>query len=84
MIQVIDNQVVQTELPLTGYLKNGESVSGYNHLSLELLTEEGWLPEVEDRPPYDKVTQMLEIDNYEIFTDKVLVHYKVVDIPIFG
>lgn len=80
MVQVINNKVVQTQLPCCGYLSNGDSVSGYNLLPQEVLKAEGWLPLEENKPQYDETTQYLEIDNYTILESKVTANYKVVDI----
>jgi hypothetical protein len=82
MVQVKNNEVVQTELPQTGYLSNGESVSGYNLLPEEILRLEGWLPLEENRPEYDTETETLKLDNYTIMQDKVTANYKIVPIVI--
>ena len=81
MVQVIDKQVVQTELPSSGYLKNGESVSGYNLLPSDILKEEGWLPLEQTIPIYDEKTQYLQHDNYAIKVNKVVETFIIVAIP---
>ena len=42
MIQVIDGEIKQYNLPKSGYLKDGTSVSGYHLLSQVILKDEGW------------------------------------------
>ncbi|NLB88520.1 MAG: hypothetical protein GX790_04745 [Syntrophomonadaceae bacterium] len=75
------NEVVMTELPKTGVLKDGSTVSGYHLLDEDTLREEGWLP-LEDNPPeYNPETQYLIDDGYEIFEDKVVKKYRIEDIP---
>lgn len=81
MIQVIDNEIKQYNLPKTGTLKDGSTVSGYHLLDEEILLDEGWLP-LEDNPPeYDEETQYLVTDDYEILEDKVIKRYMIEDIP---
>lgn len=81
MIQVIEGKIKQYNLPKTGTLKDGSTVSGYHLLDEETLREEGWLP-LEDNPPeYDSETQYLVFDGYEILEDKVVKKYRVEDIP---
>lgn len=84
MVQVIDGEIIQYYLPRTGYLSDGSSVSGYDILMRsepELAKEEGWLL-LEDNPPeYDKKTQYIIEDSYEILEDKVIKKYVVEDIP---
>jgi len=81
MIQVIDGKIKQYNLPKTGVLKDGSTVSGYHLLDEEILLDEGWLP-LEDIPPeYDEETQYLVNDGYEILEDKVIKKYRIVDIP---
>lgn len=80
MIQVIDGKVKADKLPRVGTLLSGETVSGYHLLPKETLKEDGWLP-VEDNPPeYDKETQYLQPDGYEILKTKVKKKYKIVNI----
>ena len=81
MIQVIEGKIKQYNLPKTGTLKNGSTVSGYHLLPEEVLKQEGWLP-LEDNPPeYDMETQYLTNDGYEILEDKVIKKYSIADIP---
>ncbi|OZV10808.1 hypothetical protein CIW83_18495 [Tissierella sp. P1] len=82
MVQVKDNQIIKHSLPKTGQLKDGSTVSGYDILPLEILLDEGWLPLEDIKPTYDKETQYLLDDGYEILTDKVIKKYKVEDIVI--
>ena len=81
MIQVIDGEIKQYDLPKTGALKDGSTVSGYHLLDEDTLIDEGWLP-LEDIPPeYDEETQYLIQDGYEILEDKVIRKYRIVEIP---
>jgi len=81
MIQVINGGIVQYNLPKTGTLKDGSTVSGYHLLDIAILKDEGWLP-LEDIPPiYDEETEYLVDDGYEILEDKVIKKYKIEDIP---
>ena len=81
MIQVIEGKIKQYNLPRTGTLSTGETVSGYHLLDEETLKDEGWLP-LEDNPPeYDVETQYLASDGYEILEDKVIKKYRIEDIP---
>jgi hypothetical protein len=79
MVQVINGQVMQDVLPQSGILSDGRSVSNYDLLPLNTLKTEGWLPCEENKPVYDKLTQYLVIDNYEVLSDKVIVNFKVVN-----
>jgi hypothetical protein len=81
MIQVINGEIKQYSLPKTGILKDGSTVSGYHLLDEEILKEEGWLPLEDNSPEYDRETQYLINDGYEILEDKVIKKYKIEDIP---
>lgn len=81
-VQIENGQIVKYNLPQTGYLKNGQSVSGYNLLDAETLKQEGWLPLIEEMPVYNSETQYLQHDGYVIETERVISRYKVVDIVI--
>ena len=50
MIQVINGEIKQYQLPKVGTLSDGSTVSGYHLLNEDILKEEGWLP-LEDNPP---------------------------------
>jgi hypothetical protein len=81
LVLVRFNEVVMTELPKTGVLKDGRTVSGYHLLDEDILKEEGWLP-LEDNPPeYNPETQYLVNDGYEILEDKVVKKYRIEDMP---
>ena len=80
MIQVINGEIKQYSLPKTGILKDGSTVSGYHLLDEETLKEEGWLPLGDNPPEYDRETQYLINDGYEILEDKVIKKYKIEDI----
>ena len=81
MIQVINGEIKQYSLPKTGILKDGSTVSGYHLLDEEILKEEGWLPLEDNSPEYDRETQYLINDGYEILEDKVIKKYRIEDIP---
>lgn len=81
MIQVINREIIQYKLPITGTLKDGSTVSGYHLLDEEILKDEGWSPLEDIQPEYDVETQYLINDGYEILEDKVIKKYKVEDIP---
>ena len=81
MIQVINGEIKQYELPKVGKLKDGRTVSGYHLLDEETLLSEGWLPLEDIQPEYNSETQYLVNDGYEILEDKVVKKYRVEDIP---
>ncbi len=81
MIQVINGEIKQYNLPKTGTLKDGSTVSGYHLLDEEILKDEGWLPLEDIEPEYDVETQHLVQDGYEILEDKVIKKYRIEDIP---
>ena len=81
MMQVINGEIKQYQLPKVGTLKDGRTVSGYHLLDEDILRDEGWLP-LEDNPPeYDEETQYIVDDGYEILEDKVIKKYKIENIP---
>ena len=82
MVQVVNGEIVQYSLPKVGTLKNGSTVSGYNLLDKETLTQEGWLPLEDIVPEYNIDTQYLTNDGYEILEDRVIKKYKIEDIHI--
>lgn len=77
MIQVINGEIKQYNLPKTGKLKDGRTVSGYHLLDEETLKDEGWLPLEDIVPEYDVETQYLANGGYEILDDKVIKKYKI-------
>lgn len=81
--RVENGQVTQIGLPTTGTLKDGRTVSNYNLLPQKVLKAEGWLPCEEVKPEYNPETQYLVIDIKEIVKGKVIVTYKVVEMPTF-
>ena len=81
MIQIISGGIVQYNLPKTGTLKDGSTVSGYHLLDIEILKDEGWLPLEDIQPEYDEETQYLVNDGYEILEDKVIKKYRIEEIP---
>ncbi|QUH21065.1 hypothetical protein [Alkaliphilus sp. B6464] len=82
MVQVINGEIIQYNLPKVGTLKDSSTVSGYHLLDEEILKQEGWLPLEDILPEYDEQTQYLIDDGYEILQDKVIKKYKVENIPI--
>ena len=81
MIQVINGEIKQYQLPQTGTLKDGSTVSGYHLLDDDILRDEGWLPLEDVKPEYDEETQYLVNDGYEILEDKVIKKYRIEEIP---
>ncbi len=81
MIQVIEGKIKQYNLPKTGVLKDGSTVSGYHLLDEEILLDEGWLPLEDVEPAYDEETQYLANNGYEILEDKVIKKYSIEEIP---
>ena len=81
MLQVINGEIKQFNLPKVGTLKNGRTVSGYHLLPEETLKQEGWLPLEDIKPEYDEETQYLINEGYEILEDKAIKKYRVEDIP---
>jgi len=80
--KVENGQVVSTNLPKVGKLRDGRSVSGYDLLGEEVLKSEGWLPLEENIPTYNNETQYLQHNGYAIEVNRVVSNYIVVDIPI--
>ena len=64
-VKVEGNQVVSTELPEVGVLKDGRMVSGYHLLPEDVLKEEGWLPLVDNPPAFDPSSEVLKFVGYE-------------------
>ena len=81
-VKIENNEVIETQLPTTGTLSNGCTVSGYNFLDEEILKAEGWLPLEENKPEYNEQTQYLEFTNYSILEDRVIANYEVKDIEV--
>ena len=81
MIQVINGEIKQYQLPKVGTLKDGSTVSGYHLLDEETLKDEGWLPLEDIQPEYDEETQYLANDGYEILEDKVIKKYRIEETP---
>ncbi len=81
MIQVINGEIKQYQLPKVGTLKDGSTVSGYHLLDEDILRDEGWLPLEDVKPEYDEETQYLANDGYEILEDKVIKKYRIEEIP---
>lgn len=74
-----DQTVVEVgSLPKVGYLSNGQAVSGFNNLSLEMLAEEGYIPaEDPGEPVYDPSTQIVEPAGWEVAQGKAVRKYAV-------
>ena len=81
MLQIINGEIKQYNLPKVGKLKDGSTVSGYHLLDEGILQEEGWLPLEDIQPEYNNETQYLVHDGYEILEDKVIKKYRIEDIP---
>ena len=81
MIQVINGEIKQYQLPKVGILSDGSTVSGYHLLDNETLLNEGWLPLEDIQPEYNVETQYLIQDGYEILEDKVIKKYRIEEIP---
>lgn len=81
MLQVINGEIKQYQLPKVGTLSDGRTVSGYNLLDEDTLKDEGWLPLEDIQPEYDVETQYLVQDGYEILEDKVIKKYRIEEIP---
>lgn len=87
--KVENGKVTQIGLPITGTLKDGRTVSGYNLLDESILLAEGWLPLVDSPLEYDPTTEYLEHAGYTISETEVTVNYvikqneiQIVDDPV--
>lgn len=78
----IENGQCNTNLPSTGTLKNGCTVSGYDKLSQEELLAEGWKELVDEIPTYDEETQYTQFSEYIENATTVTRKYVVVDKPV--
>lgn len=74
-----NNKVTKTNLPKTGRLSTGETVSNYHLLPHETLLQEGWLP-LEDNPPETDDKHEVIQEGYDIQKDKVVVLYEIREI----
>lgn len=81
MVQVVNGEITQYNLPKVGILKDGRTVSGYHLLDEETLREEGWLPLEDIKPECNPDTQYIVDDGYEILSDKVIKKYKIENMP---
>lgn len=75
--KVENGSVTSTNLPTTGVLENGCTVSGYNKLSKEELKKEGWLSLEESIPIYNEEIEYIRFDRYDVQEDKVIMIYVV-------
>ena len=82
MIKIKNGIIERVGLPNVGTLTDGSTVSNYDKLPQETLMGEGWLPVEDDKPTFDTLTQYLVFDSYEILADKVIAHYKSIDIGL--
>jgi|LSQX01.1.fsa_nt_gb hypothetical protein len=48
---------------------------------IQILLNDGWLPLEEYLPSYDESTQYLANDGYVVLDDRIIVKYRVEDIP---
>lgn len=65
-VQAINNEVVATQLPKVGTLKNGSTASAYYLLDEATLADEGWLPLEDILPEYNEETEYLSENFYTI------------------
>jgi hypothetical protein len=75
--KVENGQVTQIDLPSTGTLKDGRTVSGYNMLDEVILLAEGWLPILDNPPVHNADTEYLEHAGYTIEATDVVVNYNI-------
>jgi hypothetical protein len=75
--KLIDGKPVNISTMQTGTLRNGYTVSGYNALPADILTNEGWKPMIVMHPPDE-----IEGITYEVFYDdsgsEIIQGYRVV------
>jgi hypothetical protein len=71
----------ELDLPTSGVLVDGRTVSNYHLLPVEILTAEGWLPCEEIKPVYNEATQYLEVDTAVKQGNKIVVTYRAMAIP---
>ena len=81
-VLIEDGVIVQDSLPLSGYLKDGRSISGYSMLPEEVLLGEGWLQAERVMPEYDPATQRLVVDSVETTGNKAVITYRAMDILV--
>ena len=81
MFQVKEGKIVARNLPQSGRLSTGETVSGYHVLPAEILAKEGWLPVEEVKPLFDPAIEQLIIEKEEILKDKIKITYLKETIP---
>lgn len=81
MYRVENNQIVQYSIPKTFKRLDGTTVSGYDLLPLDELKKDGWLEVEENIPQYNENTQYIVEESTEILEDKIVVNYRVEDIP---
>jgi len=74
----LENGNVVVDLPMTGILQNGSTVSCYNLLSYETLLAEGWLPYEDQIPEYTSETQVLSSPEYTIEQNKIIANYTII------
>ena len=81
MIQVKDGKGTQRNLPQTGVLSDGRTVSNYHCLSADILKAEGWLPVEEVKPKYDPAIEQLTGPAEAILKDKVVLTWTAEPLP---
>lgn len=72
---VMDGAVHRVGLPQVAVLADGRAVSGFDKLDPQTLSEEGWLPIVEDRPDFDPARSYLAGPEYNVETSRVVARY---------
>lgn len=81
MVQVINGEIVRHQLPKTGKLEDGSTVSGYHLLDEETLQKEGWLPLEDEQPLHNAETHYVQFTGYDIQKDKVVRQYEIKEVP---
>lgn len=79
MYAKIENGICNTNIPTVGTLKNGNTVSGYNLLTIEQLAEEGWYPLIENKPDYNQLTHSLHFSDYSFNGSEISANYYAVE-----
>ena len=80
MVKIIDGELVK--IGDSGVLSDGRTVGNYNLLPVKILEAEGWLPLEEVKPPYDELTQMLELESTAEVDGKIVATYKTIEKPL--
>lgn len=84
MVRVENGKVVEVDLPLSGTLKDGRTVSNYNLLPIEILLEEGWLPLEQVVPSFYSEKEYPIHEFYLVEKDKVIEYFKIESLMMEG